>query len=145
MDHRRGIQVVLLAIGALRLEGAGRPHHETRPDGLVSGVTQGLRFVWNLRVLRALALIDLTVTALYLPMESVLFPTYFSDRQQPAQLGSVLVALSLGSLVGALGYGMLSNYVSRRTIMLTAVLTLGAATTGIALLPRYRSSWCCAH
>ncbi|ULL12904.1 MFS transporter [Mycobacterium liflandii] len=125
----------LLAIGALRLEGAGRPHHETRPDGLVSGVTQGLRFVWNLRVLRALALIDLTVTALYLPMESVLFPTYFSDRQQPAQLGSVLVALSLGSLVGALGYGMLSNYVSRRTIMLTAVLTLGAATTGIALLP----------
>ncbi|KAA1250065.1 MFS transporter [Mycobacterium simiae] len=125
----------ILAIVALRLDGAGRPQHTTRPQGLVSGVAEGLRFVWSLRVLRVLALIDLTVTALYLPMESVLFPKYFSDRQQPAQLGSVLVALSIGSLLGALGYAMLSNYFSRRAIMLTAVLTLGVATAVIAFLP----------
>ncbi|BBX72556.1 MFS transporter [Mycobacterium shinjukuense] len=125
----------ILAIAALRLDGADKPQHPSRPEGLVSGVAQGVRFVWGLRVLRTLALIDLTVTALYLPMESVLFPKYFSDRQQPAQLGSVLVALSTGSLVGALGYAMLAKYLSRRTIMLTAVLTLGAATAVIALLP----------
>ncbi|SON63740.1 putative multidrug-efflux transporter [Mycobacterium simulans] len=125
----------ILAIAALRLEGAGKPHHTTRPDGLVSGVAQGLRFVWSLRVLRALALIDLAVTALYLPMESVLFPKYFTDRQQPAQLGSVLMALSIGGLAGALGYAPLAKHLPRRTIMLTAVLTLGLATAGIALLP----------
>ncbi|ORC06402.1 MFS transporter [Mycobacterium persicum] len=125
----------ILAIAALRLEGTGRPHHTTRPEGLVSGVAEGLRFVWSLRVLRALALIDLSVTALYLPMESVLFPKYFADRHQPAQLGSVLMAICLGGLVGALGYATVSNYLSRRTIMLTAVLTLGAATAVIALLP----------
>nr|VTO96596.1 putative multidrug-efflux transporter/MT1297 [Mycobacterium riyadhense] len=125
----------ILAIAALRLEGAGKPHHATRPDGLVSGVAQGLRFVWNLRVLRALALIDLTVTALYLPMESVLFPKYFTDRQQPAQLGSVLMALSIGGLIGAFGYAVVVKYLARRSIMLTAVLTLGVATAVIALLP----------
>ncbi|WP_204802190.1 MFS transporter [Mycobacterium riyadhense] len=125
----------ILAIAALRLEGAGKPHHATRPDGLVSGVAHGLRFVWNLRVLRALALIDLTVTALYLPMESVLFPKYFTDRQQPAQLGSVLMALSIGGLIGAFGYAVVVKYLARRTIMLTAVLTLGVATAVIALLP----------
>ncbi|WP_204081549.1 MFS transporter [Mycobacterium riyadhense] len=125
----------ILAIAALRLEGAGKPHHATRPEGLVSGVAQGLRFVWNLRVLRALALIDLTVTALYLPMESVLFPKYFTDRQQPAQLGSVLMALSIGGLIGAFGYAVVVKYLGRRTIMLTAVLTLGVATAVIALLP----------
>lgn len=125
----------IMAVAVLRLEGTGRPHHATRPQGLVSGVAEGLRFVWSLRVLRALALIDLTVTALYLPMESVLFPKYFSDRQQPAQLGSVLVALSIGSLLGALGYLLLASYVSRRTIMLTAVLSFGTATVVIALLP----------
>jgi len=38
-------------------------------------------------------LIDLVVTALYLPMESVLFPKYFSDHHQPAQLGWALMAL----------------------------------------------------
>ncbi|BBX95594.1 MFS transporter [Mycobacterium lacus] len=125
----------ILAIAALRLEGVGKPHHATRPEGLVSGVAQGLRFVWSLRVLRTLALIDLSVTALYLPMESVLFPKYFTDRHQPAELGSVLMALSLGGLVGALGYATLANYLARRTIMLTAVPTLGLATAVIALLP----------
>src|ERR1700741_4833239 len=36
-----------LAIGALRLEGTGKPHHATRPEGLASGIAEGLRFVWN--------------------------------------------------------------------------------------------------
>ena len=78
-----------------------------RPDGPWSGCVEGLRFVWNLRVLRTLALIDLAMTALYLPMESVLFPKYFTDRHEPAHLGWVLVALSVGGLAGALGLAVL--------------------------------------
>ena len=124
-----------LAIGALRLEGIGKPHHATRPEGLVSGVVEGMRFVWNLRVLRTLGLIDLVVTALYLPMESVLFPKYFTDHHQPAQLGWALMALGVGGVAGALGYAALSKYLRRRTAVLTATLTFGAATVGIAFLP----------
>jgi MFS family permease len=125
----------LLAIAALRLEGAGKPHHAARPDGLMSGIAEGLRFVWNLRVLRTLGLIDLVVGALYLPMESVLFPKYFTDRHQPAQLGSALMALAVGGVVGALGYAVVSNHTRRRTAVLVATLTFGAATAGIAFLP----------
>jgi H+ antiporter protein len=125
----------IIAIGALRLEGAGKPHHATRPEGLVSGIVEGMRFVWNLRVLRTLGLIDLAVTALYLPMESVLFPKYFTDRHQPAQLGWALMALAIGGVAGALGYAVLSKYTRRRTAVLTATLTFGAATAGIAFLP----------
>jgi MFS family permease len=124
-----------LAIGVLRLEGVGRPHHTSRPDGLVSGAVEGLRFVWNLRVLRTLGMIDLVVTALYLPMESVLFPKYFSDHHQPAQLGWALMALGVGGVAGALGYAALSKYLQRRTAVLTATLTFGAASIGIAFLP----------
>lgn len=124
-----------LAIGGLRLEGAGKPHPATRPQGLLSGVAEGLQFVWNLRVLRTLGLIDLVVTALYLPMESVLFPKYFSDHHQPAQLGWVLMALGLGGLVGALGYAVLSRYTPRRTVVLAATLTFGVAAIGVAFLP----------
>jgi MFS family permease len=125
----------LLAIGALRLDGVGKPDHGTRPEGLVSGVVEGLRFVWNLRVLRTLGLIDLIVTALYLPMESVLFPKYFTDRHQPAQLGWALAALSMGGVAGALGYAVLSKYMRRRSVVLAAALTFGAATVGVAFLP----------
>ena len=125
----------LLAIGVLRLEGAGKPHRANRPEGLVSGIAEGLRFVWNLRVLRTLGLIDLAVTALYLPMESVLFPKYFSDHHQPAQLGWALMALGVGGVAGALGYAVVSKRTRRRTALLTATLTFGAATAGIAFLP----------
>ena len=67
--------------------------------------------------------------------ESVLFPKYFTDRDEPAQLGWVLMALSIGGLVGALGYAVLAGRARRRTVMLTAVLVLGVAMTVIAFLP----------
>lgn len=125
----------MCAVGVLRLEGAGKPDRDALPDGVWSGVIEGLSFVWNMKVLRTLAIIDLSVTGLYMPMESVLFPKYFTDRNEPAQLGWVLMALSVGGLVGALGYTVMSKYVQRRTTMLIAVLTLGVAMTIIAFLP----------
>ncbi|MGU3654457.1 MFS transporter [Mycolicibacterium sp. A43C] len=125
----------ILAISVLRLEGAGTPDRSQLPEQVWAGVVEGLRFVWNLKVLRTLALIDLAVTGLYMPMEAVLFPKYFTDRNEPAQLGWVLMALSIGGLVGALSYAVLSKYMKRRTTMLIAVITLGVAMTIIAFLP----------
>ena len=125
----------IIAVSVLRLEGAGKPNRDALPTGVWSGVVEGLSFVWNMKVLRTLAIIDLAATGLYMPMESVLFPKYFTDRNEPAQLGWVLMALSVGGLVGALGYAVTSKYVKRRTTMLIAVLTLGIAMTIIAFLP----------
>lgn len=123
------------AIAALRLEGAGTPDRGELPQQVWTGIVEGLRFVWRTPVLRTLALVDLIATGLYVPMESVLFPKYFTDRDEPAQLGWVLMALSVGGLIGALGYAVLSRYANRRTVMLTAVITLGVAMTIIAFLP----------
>ena len=125
----------IIAIATLRLEGAGTPNRNALPEGVWAGVVEGLRFVWNNKVLRTLAIVDLAATGLYIPMESVLFPKYFTDRNEPAQLGWVLMALSVGGLVGALSYAVMSKYSRRRTVMLTAVLTLGVAMTIIAFLP----------
>jgi H+ antiporter protein len=125
----------IVAVSVLRLEGAGPPTVDTRPEGMWSGIAEGLRFVWNLKVLRTLALIDLAVTGLYLPMESVLFPKYFTDRNQPAHLGWVLMALSIGGLVGALAYPLLVRRISRRAALLVATLTLGVCTAAFSLLP----------
>lgn len=125
----------ILAISVLRLEGAGTPDRTALPEGAWAGIVEGLRFVWHTPVLRTLAIVDLAATGLYMPMESVLFPKYFTDRDEPAQLGWVLMALSIGGLLGALGYAVLSKYMSRRATMLTAVITLGVAMTVIAFLP----------
>ncbi|MGA5542881.1 MFS transporter [Mycobacterium sp. NPDC051198] len=125
----------ILAISILRLEGAGTPDRSMLTDGVVAGIIEGLRFVWRTPVLRTLAIVDLVATGLYMPMESVLFPKYFTDRNEPAELGWVLMALSIGGLLGALGYAVMSKYMSRRATMLTAVITLGVAMTVIAFLP----------
>jgi H+ antiporter protein len=122
------------AVAVLRLEGAGTPNREHLPQ-VWAGIVEGLKFVWHTPVLRTLAFVDLAATGLYMPMESVLFPKYFTDRNEPAQLGWVLVALSVGGLIGALGYAVWSKYSNRRTIMLIAVLVLGIAMTVIAFLP----------
>jgi len=122
------------AVAVLRLEGAGTPNREHLPQ-VWAGIIEGLKFVWHTPVLRTLAFVDLAATGLYMPMESVLFPKYFTDRNEPAQLGWVLVALSVGGLIGALGYAVWSKYSNRRTIMLIAVLVLGVAMTVIAFLP----------
>jgi H+ antiporter protein len=128
-----GLSIVVIAV--LRLEGTGKPDRAALPEGVWAGILEGLKFVWNSPVLRTLAFVDLAATGLYMPMESVLFPKYFTDRNEPAQLGWVLMALSVGGLVGALGYAVLSKYMSRRATMLTAVMTLGVAMTVIAFLP----------
>ncbi|GAA1691700.1 putative multidrug-efflux transporter [Mycolicibacterium murale] len=125
----------IAAILTLRLEGAGKPDLEHLPENVWAGIVEGLKFVWHNKVLRGLAFVDLTVTGLYMPMESVLFPKYFTDRNEPAHLGWVLMALSLGGLIGALGYAVLSKVMSKRATMLTAVTTLGVAVTVIAFLP----------
>lgn len=125
----------ILTMAVLRLPGADRPDPDDQPDSVVSGVIEGLKFVWHNKVLRTLGLIDLSVTALYLPMESVLFPKYFTDRNEPAQLGWVLMALSIGGLVGALSWTVLSRFASRRATVLTAVLTFGMASLIISVLP----------
>lgn len=125
----------IAAILTLRLEGAGKPDLEHLPENVWTGIVEGLKFVWHNKVLRGLAFVDLTVTGLYMPMESVLFPKYFTDRNEPAHLGWVLMALSLGGLIGALGYAVLSKVMSKRATMLTAVSTLGVAMTVIAFLP----------
>ncbi len=125
----------IVATSVLRLEGAGKPDRTALPAGVWAGIIEGLKFVWNNKVLRTLAFVDLAATGLYMPMESVLFPKYFTDRHEPAQLGWVLMALSVGGLIGALAYALLSNYSSKRVVMLTAVMTLAVAMTIIAFLP----------
>jgi MFS family permease len=125
----------IAAMAALRLDGADGPVHDARMDGVLAGVIEGLRFVWANRILRTLGLIELTVTGLYLPMESILFPKYFTDRNEPAQLGWVLMAMSIGGLLGALSWTVLSRRASRRGTISVAVLSFGACAAVIALLP----------
>ena len=90
-------------------------------------------------------LIDLSVTALYLPMESVLFPEVLHRPQRARQLGWVLMALSIGGLVGALSWTVLSRIASRRACRPHRGADLRSGEPGhLPCCHRWGSSWRCA-
>ncbi len=130
-----GFTLSVLLVAAVRLPGAGRP--ERPPDGLWRGTLEGLRFVWRDRLLRTIALITMVLVALYLPVEGVLLPAWFVAQGEPARLGAVLMAMSAGTVIGALGSGAAGRLVSRRTLMAAALVVTGVALLGLALLPAY--------
>lgn len=130
-----GFVLSIVVVAFIRLADAGTPDPDLRPASIWHGTLEGLKFVWNNKLLRTLALVDMAVVALYMPVESVVFPVYFTELDQPAQLGSVLMALAIGGIVGALAYAPLAPLMSRRLIMICAVGVLGVAMLAMALLP----------
>ncbi|MDI9916297.1 MFS transporter [Rhodococcus sp. IEGM 1379] len=130
-----GFVFSIVVVAFIRLADAGTPEQDARPASIWHGTLDGLKFVWNNKILRTLALVDMAVVALYMPVESVVFPVYFTELDQPAQLGSVLMALAVGGIVGALAYAPLAPLMSRRLIMICAIGVLGIAMLAMALLP----------
>lgn len=123
----------LAAMSVLRLEGAGKPAESG--SALWADTKDGLRFVWRSPLLRTLALIDMAVIALYIPVEGVLYPAYFSALDQPSSLGWVIAAMSAGGVTGALGYSVIARFAPRRTFFLFAIGALGICMVALAFLP----------
>lgn len=136
------LSAAMFAIGALimflvRVPGAGRPAEHERPSGVWASTVEGVRFVWNDRVLRAVALVSMVIVGFWLPVEGVVLPVYFEGLGQPQRLGVTVMALSAGGIVGALLYGAIGSRFSRRLAFLTAMTGAGLAVLGMAALPAY--------
>ena len=89
----------IVAIAVLRLEGAGRPDPSAASDGVWAGDrrgsaassgTTGCCARWRSSTWPR--------PASTCPWSQCCFPKYFTDRNEPAQLGWVLMALSVGGL-----------------------------------------------
>ncbi|MFC0005183.1 MFS transporter [Micromonospora siamensis] len=137
-----GFAIAVLLIAAVRLPGAGRP--EKPPAGLWTGTVEGLRFVWRDPLLRAIALIMMVLVALYLPVEGVLLPAWFVEQSQPARLGSILMTMSVGTVVGSLASSVAGRLIRRRTLLAVALVATGGALLGLAFLPPYPAMIACA-
>lgn len=126
-----------LVIFTLRVPGAGKPAQHERPDGVLRGAWEGVRYVFSDRALRAVALISMVIVGVWLPVEGVILPVHFDGLDQPEQLGITIMASALGGLLGALAYSAWgSRWRPHRTFAL-AVLLAGVAVLGMALMPPF--------
>lgn len=128
-----------LAERSLVLPDAGRPPEPESPrDGWWPETRAGLTFVWRDRLLRDLALFAVVIVAVYMPVEGVVLPVLFEQRDQPGRLGAVIMAMSAGGVLGALAYGAVAARVGRRTQVFRAALTLtGVFVMVMAVLPPF--------
>lgn len=112
-------------MAAVRVPGGGRP---TAPhvEGFWASTGTGISFVWHQPLLRTVALMVMALVGLWLPIEGVILPVHFEALDQPESLGLVLVAMSVGGILGALGYGWIVERVGNRRLFLWSFLVATA-------------------
>ena len=121
----------------VRLPGVERPSHGDGPRPIWQDGLEGLAFVWRDRTLRTLTILFTILVGAWVPIEGVILPVYFQAQDAPERLGIVLMAMSVGGIVGALGYGAIGHRVRRRTAVLVGLIGTALPVVGMAFLPRY--------
>ncbi|MBU6279370.1 MAG: MFS transporter [Actinomycetales bacterium] len=128
-------------IALLRVRDAGQEAKEAREKAGEAHLTAwqnsvlGLRIIWRDRALRALLLSVTVLAGIYLPTETVLLPAHFQAIDRPESLGFILAALSAGTIIGAFGYGWLSQRLTRLTIGRSVLVGTVIGYLALALLP----------
>ncbi len=126
-----------VVISFLRVPGAGRPEAHERPTGVFSGAKEGIGFVWRDRTLRSMALVSMIIVGIWLPVEGVILPVYFTGTDQPERLGFTIMAMSVGGVLGALVYSSRGHGWRPRRTFVGAYLLTGCTVIGMALFPPF--------
>lgn len=130
--------VAIVAIVALRVGDAGQEARRAAGGehlGAWQGLVLGAKVLWNDRALRAITVALMVLAAVYLPTESVVLPAYFQERGEPTSLGILVSVMSVGTIVGAFGYGWLARRFTRYQLTRTVLIGTAIAIVPLALLP----------
>jgi MFS family permease len=130
--------VAIVTIVALRVGDAGQEAREAAGDegiGAWQGLLLGAKVLWQDKALRAITVALMVLAAVYLPTESIVLPAYFEARDEPTSLGIIVSVMSLGTIVGAFGYGWLANRFTRYQLARWVLIGTAIAIVPLALLP----------
>ena len=128
----------IVSIVLLRVGDAGQKARAARPDeqiGAWRGLVLGATVLWRDPVLRAVTIGLMVLAAVYLPTESVVLPAWFEARDEPTSLGILVSAMSMGSIIGAFGYGWLANRFTRLQLIRMVLIGTAVSIIPLALLP----------
>lgn len=122
-----------LAVRSMRVR-EQRTEHENHEN-----FAQSLRGGWRLlRADRPLLIFTLGLTfmsGLYMPIDTVIWPTHFESIDNAAGLGAVMSAVALGVVIGAFAYGRLAQRFSTPPLLRVIVVMSTAALLPMGFLP----------
>ena len=95
----------------------------------------GMSALWNDKPLLSLVGLYTLLTAIYMPVESIVLSRYFRDLNEPRTLGFVLSAMSVGIVIGALQFHRAVRIFSPGNMVIVSMTLIGAAVCAMAFLP----------
>ena len=95
----------------------------------------GMRALWNDKPLLSLVGLYTLLTAIYMPVESIVLSRYFRDLNEPRTLGFVLSAMSVGIVIGALQFHRAVRIFSPGNMVIVSMTLIGAVVCAMAFLP----------
>jgi MFS family permease len=107
-----------------------------RELGIWHDLKDGVRALWEDKLLSWMTLSIIVLAGVYLPVEGVLLPTYFEGQDLPQVFGLILTALGAGATVGALLFASIYKVLSARTIFTLCLLASGAIVFAMSSLPQ---------
>lgn len=130
--------IAIVAIVVLRVGDEGQDARREAGEEAVGawrGLVLGATVLWRDPVLRAVTVALMVLAAVYLPTESVVLPAYFEGLDEPTSLGIIVSVMSLGSIVGAFGYGWLARRFTRYQMTRAVLIGTAVSIVPMALLP----------
>ena len=104
-------------------------------SNVVGETRLGVNTLWLDKPLLSLVGLYTMLTAIYMPVESIVLSRYFQDLNEPQTLGFVLSAMSVGIVIGALQFHRAVRILSPRNLVVISMSLIGAAVCGMAFLP----------
>lgn len=133
-----GFVLSAVFVALLRVPHGGAPVvGEEAPHGVWAGTRLGLGFVRRDPLLLAITGISAVLVSVYMPIEGVLLPVHFEALDQPGRLGAVVMAMSIGGIVGAVLYSWRGDRLRRSHVFRGALLLTATFILVLAVLPPY--------
>ena len=95
----------------------------------------GMSALWNDKPLLSLVGLYTLLTAIYMPVESIVLSRYFRDLNEPRTLGFVLSVMSVGIVIGALQFHRAVRIFSPGNMVIVSMTLIGAVVCAMAFLP----------
>ena len=95
----------------------------------------GMNALWRDKPLMSLVGLYTLLTAIYMPVESIVLSRYFRDLNEPQTFGFVLSAMSVGVVIGALQFHRAVRIFSPGNMVIISMTLIGAVVCAMAFLP----------
>ena len=122
-------------LGLVHVPGGGRPKYEHQPY-FWAGTWEGIRTVFTDGPLRSVVLLSTGVVAIAYPVLGIVLPVLYEAKDDPAGLGAVVMAYSLGGVIGALLYGSIGHHAHPRGAFAMGIWGVAIGLGAFALWPQ---------